>query len=199
MGNEDPAGARDQEVANQERAARSLGPRSLKWMAWALGLAVVTCTAAYVGGFMAFFFAVASVLFVGIGAFLLLIWIVVWAFLDPPRARKAAPLFLATLTFSLVTLLGVGLVIPAIYERHVEALKAPAVEAVERHRQRTGKYPAHGEVPKGLPEEVSYGQRWDPKGMVDQNAYELAISDRFVMFGNWLYDSRTKQWTYKID
>ena len=200
MGNRHPAAAEAHVHAPRKPAARPLAARSLKWSAWGLGLAIVTCVAAYVGGFLVYvFFASLPALAAGLGAGLLLIWILVHASMKHPGAKQAVPLFLGTLTFSLVTLLGVSLVIPAINDRHMESLKSPAVEAVERHRQRTGEYPAHGEVPKGLPEEVSYRQRWDPKGMVDQHAYVLVIYDRFVFFGKWLYDSRTKQWTYKID
>lgn len=179
---------------------RSVSTRSLFWSAWGLGLAIVACIVGYQGGFMGTVLcAFIPALVIAGGAALLLIWILVHASMAHPGATQAAPLFLGMVTFSLATLIGSVSVVPAIYERHVESLRSPAVEAVERHRQHTGAYPASDDDPEGLPDEVSYGRVGDGDDNEVGNAYILSIEDRFSWFSAWLYDSRTKQWTYRSD
>ena len=177
-----------------EPAPRSLRARSLRWMAWGLGIAIVACIAGYIrGGLGLYLFTLLPA-----GFFFCTVWaygiqVGIRALLRKPEDLGSAPIVLGMAVFGTAALFGGLYAMPRIYAWHVESVQDSAVQAVDAHRKRTGRNPATADAPTGLPDEVSY---YRSEG---EDAYTLRIRDRFSSWGAWRFESSSRTWTYDYD
>lgn len=180
-----------------KRVPRSLGARVLLSIAGSAGLAVVACLLAYNGGMsgmLRFAYMPGGLVLCFVAAHMVVL--VILSLLGHPLARESLPIFFGMVTFAAVTLCGSLLVVPRVHEQEVRAMKSSAVDAVERHRQRTGTFPPSKQAPEGIPDGVSYARAVDENRDEDGSAYTLFIENRFDTGRGWRFDSTTATWTY---
>ena len=177
---------------------REIKTRCIRWTLAGAVLAFALSVSIYVAGFIAFVWLLLPVGLLLLAAAATTLCAGTLALMRHPAARKLLPTLCGLLTFSVATIVAVT-VGGRLYEHEIESKQASAVQTVQRFRSRTGRHPDKQCQLDNLPDGVRYWRRGrgDPSSAPD--GYTLSISDRFILFGEWRYDSASDAWAYWHD